>query len=159
MSYVDEVLLPDEQILYRTKKHYIVFLLPFAWTCATIFLMTISNPYTMKVAYVFGIIALLSWANQYLNYMVSEFAVTTKRILMREGFFIKHVNETRIATIANVNVDQTIFGQVLNFGIIIIKTYGGNDDPFMDIPKPFAFKRVLELQLDKATKPFPGNAG
>jgi uncharacterized membrane protein YdbT with pleckstrin-like domain len=149
MSYLDHNILPDEEILYRTRKHYILFLTPFLWTCATLFLFSQHNIYIDKAAYVFGIIAILAWLYQLLLYSVSEYAVTTKRILMREGFFVRHINETRIATISNVNIDQNIFGQILNYGTIIIKTYGGDDDPFMDIPKPFIFKRVLEIQLDK----------
>ncbi len=153
MSYLDHNILPDEQILYRTKKHYIIFLSPVVWTCAAIFLLSVDNTYVNKAAYLFGLIALLAWLNQLLIYSVSEYAVTTKRIIMREGFFVRHVNETRIATISNVNIDQNVFGQILNFGAIIIKTYGGDDDPFTDIPRPFVFKRILEMQLDKIASP------
>jgi uncharacterized membrane protein YdbT with pleckstrin-like domain len=156
MTYFEKSILPDEQILYRTKKHYIIFLNPFLWTCAAIFLFTLPNPFMLKISMVFGAIALFFWLVKLLDYSVSEYAVTTKRILMREGFFIRHINETRIATISNVNIDQNIFGQILNFGVIIIKTYGGDDDPFLDIPKPFLFKKVLETQLDKITsRPMP----
>ena len=149
MNYIDQNILPDEQILYRTKKHYIVFLQPVLWTCGALIFLLSGNPYIIKSGMVFGVIALCSWIFAYLNYSVSEFAVTNKRIIMCEGFFFKHTNETRINTIANLNIDQNLLAQILDYGTIIVKTYGGNDDPFMDIPKPMAFKRQLELQLDK----------
>ncbi len=152
MSYIDHNVLPDEQLLYRTKKHYIIFLNPFVWSCAATVLLTNSNEYVVKAGMVFGAIALFFWLGKLLDYFASEYAVTNKRILMREGFFVKHINETRIATISNVNIEQNLFGQLFGFGIIILKTYGGNDDPFTDIPKPFLFKRVLEMQLDRVTK-------
>lgn len=152
MSYLDHNILPGEQILYRTRKHFIIFLQPVLWTCAAVFLMCVDNPLVVKAGMVFGVIALFSWLAQFLTYSVSEYAVTTKRILMREGFFVKHTNETRIATISNVNIDQNVFGQLFNFGVIIIKTYGGDDDPFTDIPKPFIFKKVLEMQLDQVSQ-------
>ena len=151
MNYIDQNVLPDEKILYRTKKHIIVFLTPLLWTLAALFLSLNGSPYVFKAGLVFGGIALYSWAMTYLNYSVSEFAVTDKRIMMREGFFLKHTNETRISTISNVGVDQNIFGQMLNFGVIIIKTYGGDDDPFMDIDKPFEFKKFLQMQLEKVS--------
>lgn len=153
MSYIDNNTLPGEQILYRTKKHYIVFLQPLLWTLGAVILSLNGNPYVFKTGLVFTGIALFFWIVTFLNYSVSEFAVTNKRVMMREGFFIKHTNETRINTISNIGVDQNIFGQLLNYGVIIIKTYGGDDDPFMDIDNPFEFKKFLQAQLDKASMP------
>lgn len=149
MGYLQQSMLPDEQLLYHTKKHFIFFFQPFLWTCATLFLLSVDNPYVNKAAFVFGAISAFYWISKLLDYYVSEFYITNKRILMREGFFIRHINETRLATISNVNIDQNILGQILNYGTVIIKTFGGDDDPFMEIPKPFVFRKVLQMQLDK----------
>lgn len=152
MGYIDRTMLPDEKILYRTKKHYIVFLQPALWACGALFFLLNASPYVVKAGWVFAAIAFFSWLNAYVNYAVSEYAITNKRLIMCEGFFIKHTNDTRLATISNLNVDQTLFGQILNYGVLIIKTYGGDDDPFMDIPKPFEFKNCLQMQLDQVTE-------
>lgn len=151
-NYIDQNLLPDEKVLYRTKKHYIIFFQPAVWTLATIAILFYPHPFVSAIAALFAVIMLFSWGNAWLNYTVSEYAVTTNRILMREGFFQKHVNETRIATIANVNIIQGPLGQVLNFGTVVIKTYGGDDDPFVEIPKPTEFKKQLEIQLNQLQK-------
>ncbi len=152
MSYIDQSILPDEQILYRTKKHYIMFLPSALWTIGAIFLLLNSNPMVVKVSGLFAVIAAFYWIGAYLTYTVSEFAVTNKRILMREGFFLKHTNDTRLATISNVFVTQNPLGQILNYGVVVIKTYGGDEDPFRDIPLPFEFKKCLQIQLDKLVK-------
>jgi uncharacterized membrane protein YdbT with pleckstrin-like domain len=152
MSYIDQTILPDETILYRTKKHYIVFLQPALWSIGALILFFNASPYVMYSGTVFALIAAFFWIITFLNFSVSEFAITNKRIIMREGFFVKHTNETRLSTIANVGVDQSIFGQILGYGIVTIKTYGGDDDPFSDIPNPFVFKKQLQTQLDQITK-------
>jgi uncharacterized membrane protein YdbT with pleckstrin-like domain len=157
MSYIDDNILPDEKLLYRTRKHYVIFLQPALWTVAAVFFFVNSNDYIVKAGLVFAAIACVFWLTALLNYGFSEFAITDKRILMREGFFLKHINDTRMTTIANIEVNQNPLGQILNYGVLIIKTYGGSDDPFMDIPKPFEFKKVLQLQLDKLAPRTPND--
>lgn len=148
-SYLARTILPDERILYCTKKHYIIFLQPIIWTLATIAILVYPQQYIWVVAILFAFISVISWLNEWLQFAVSEYVVTTKRVLMREGFFLKHINDTRLSTIANVQVMQGVLGQLLNFGTIVIKSYGGMDDPFVEIANPNEFKIALEMQLNK----------
>ncbi|MHB1949233.1 MAG: PH domain-containing protein [Gammaproteobacteria bacterium] len=155
MSFLDQNLLPGEEIIYRTRKHYILFLVPVLLTIATFYFLLNQNPYVAKVAFLPAIAAIISWANQFLTYVTSEFAVTNKRIRMREGFFYRHTNETRLATIADVSVNQSLVGQMLNFGTIFINAFGGGEDPFTQIASPNEFQRQLQAQLDLITRQKP----
>ena len=158
MNYINKTMLPGEQVVYYTRKHYIIFLQPTLWTVGMLYLLYLSqtNAFLYYPTLVFGIIAFFSWMNGLLNYFFSEFTITNKRVIMREGFFVRHLTETRIATISNVNINQNPFGLMLNYGVVILKTYSGDDDPFTDIPKPFAFKRQLQIQLDNQSMPGAG---
>lgn len=153
MGYIDRNLLADETILYRTKKHLIIFLTPLIITGICVFFFYNSNPYVVKIAVIPAIAAAISWANQLLEYFTSEFAVTNKRILMKEGFFFRHSNDTRLPTIATVSVNQSLLGQILNYGTVVINTYGGGTDPFTEIDAPFGFQKTLQEQIDKLTMP------
>src|SRR5579883_1093863 len=89
MSYIDNNLLSDEKIMFRTRKHLIIFLYPAAWTIFSFyasFYMN-ANPILVKVALAPWIIALIFWAYVGVEYLASEYAVTNKRVMMREGFF------------------------------------------------------------------------
>jgi uncharacterized membrane protein YdbT with pleckstrin-like domain len=152
MSYMDNMLLPDEHILYRTKKHAIIFLSPILWTIITGFFFLNANSLIVDVAFLPGIIAILSWLNEGLTYITSEFAVTNKRVLMKEGFFFRHSNETRLTTVANVTVNQSLLAQILNYGTVFINTFGGDNDPFSQIQSPLLFKKAVQTQLDQMTK-------
>lgn len=147
MSFVNKNLLPNEKVLFRTKKHLIIFLYPLIWTIITCLFFLHPNP-IVHIAALFplGLVALF-WLNQFLIYYVSEFAITNIRIIMREGFFVRHVNDTRLNTIANVNVNQSLVGQALNYGTVIINSFGGGTDPFKEIAKPIAFQNQLQNQL------------
>jgi uncharacterized membrane protein YdbT with pleckstrin-like domain len=149
-NYIDKNLLPDEKILYRTKKHWIIFLMPFFLTLVTLFFLLNENPYLVKTAYLLAIVTILYWLNQFLLYVVSDFAITNKRVMMREGFFYRHTNETRLSTVANVGVNQSLLAQLLNYGTVFINTFGGETDSFTELDGPVEFqKRLQELLYEK----------
>lgn len=151
MGFLDQNLLPSEQIIYRTRKHFIIFTNPALLTLFTLFFALNDNPYVVKASIVVAAVALLSWLNQLLLYYTSEFAITNKRIRMREGFFFRHTNETRLATIADVSVSQSLVGQMLNYGTVVINAFGGGEDPFTQLARPNEFQRQLQMQLDQFT--------
>src|SRR5688572_13669165 len=105
---MQDSLLPDEQILFNTKKHYIIFLAPVLLTLMTLFFLINSNPYIVKMSILPAFAAAFSWANELLNYFFSDFNVTNKRVTLREGFFFKHTNEARLSTIVNITVNQSL---------------------------------------------------
>lgn len=154
-TFIPEIntqLLPEEIILYETKKHIILFITPVIWTLATLVFLMMSNEYITKITFVPAIIALCSWINELLNYYIAEFVITNKRILMREGFFFKHTNEMRLSAISNVTVNQSFLGQLLQYGTVIIYPFSGDKDPFLNISDPTIFQKKLQEQLDKLVK-------
>jgi uncharacterized membrane protein YdbT with pleckstrin-like domain len=153
MSYIDKNLLPDEKILFRTRKHFMVFFFPAAWVLFSVYAVTFmqSNPILIKLDWVPWLIALLLWSQVALDWVSSEFAVTNKRVMMREGFFTRHTNEMRISAISQVNVDQSLIGQMLNYGTVSINAFGAYD-AFSMVAHPFTFQKYVNEQLDKLTR-------
>jgi uncharacterized membrane protein YdbT with pleckstrin-like domain len=153
MSYIDRNLLPDERILFRTKKHFIIFLFPLAWTIFSLYATAYmqANPILVKLSWAPGAAALVFWAYAALEYVFSEYAVTNKRVMMREGFFNRHSNEMRLATISQVNVDQSLLGQMLNYGIVTLQAFGAAD-AYPVIARPNEFQKAVNQQLDTLTR-------
>ncbi len=158
MSYIDKNLLPDEKILFRTKKHIILFFYPLLCTIIIIYFAHLSKtvftifsglqslPFTVNG--ILGGIALIYWLYAWLEYRFSDFAVTNKRIMMREGFFYRHTREMRLNTISQVDVDQSLLGQLLDYGILSINAFGAYDS-FTLIAKPYAFQKCINEQIDR----------
>ncbi len=88
MSYIDRNLLPDERIMFRTKKHLAIFVFPVLVLILSAFAASFmsGNDILENVQWVPWVVTLLIWSAVGLNYYTSEFAVTNKRIMMREGF-------------------------------------------------------------------------
>ncbi len=152
MSSIEKNLLNDEQIIYRTKKHWIIFFAPGAWVVAAIFFALNPNPWVVKAALAPALAAVILGIGKWLEYMTSNFVITNKRVLMTEGFFTKHSNEVRLATVSNMNVNQSLLGQMLDYGTVVLSPFGGQDDIFTEIAKPFEFQKQAQSQLDKIVK-------
>lgn len=152
MGLFEKNLLPDEQIIYSTKKHIIIFFTPLIWAIAAGILVFNSEPIISKVGLLFGAFAAVTFVNQYLNYITSGFAITNKRIMMKEGFFIRHANDLRLSTVSNTTVNQSLLGQLLNYGMVVINPFGGSSDTFNDIAHPFEFQKQAQAQLDKISR-------
>ncbi|HLB41293.1 MAG TPA: PH domain-containing protein [Gammaproteobacteria bacterium] len=150
MTYIDKNLLTDERIIFRTKKHRIIFFLPIVWTIFSLYSSAYmqANPILIKVQWAPWLLALLFWGYVGLEYLTSEFAVTNKRIMMREGFFYRHMNETRLTTVSQVNIDQSLLGRVLNYGTVSINAFGAYDS-FSTVAHPVTFQKYVNEQLDK----------
>lgn len=153
MSYIDKNLLSDEKIIFRTKKHVIMFF----WPVVLLVFAIYSNVYMVhhivlnNLVWLPWVVVFLFFSYVGLDYLTSEFAVSNKRIMMREGFFTRHTNEMRLTAISQVNVDQSLLGQILNYGVISINAFGAFD-AFPLIAKPFEFQRHVNEQLDKAMR-------
>ena len=146
-NYISKNILPDEKILYRTKKHWIIFFNPLALTLVTLFFFLNSNPWVVKVSYIMSIVTLLCWLNQFLLYCASEFAITDKRVMMREGVFYRHTNETRLSAISNVGATQSLLAIACHYGTVFINTFGGETDAFTELDEPVVFQKKLQELL------------
>lgn len=150
MSYLDRNLIAGEQILFRTKKHLVIFFLPVLWVFVSCFLTyyMLQSPILAKLSFLPWVLAFIFFVYVFFEYFTSEFAVTNKRVMMREGFFYRHTTEMRLATISQVNVDQSLLGQLLNYGIVSVNAFGATD-AFTLIAKPHKFQKTVHEQLDK----------
>jgi len=153
MSYVEKSLLPDEKIVFRTGKHLIIFYAPLLWALMAIIFYFAHNPLVNKVAVVPAILMLVTGFNQWLIYITAEFAITNKRIILREGFFFRHMTELRLSTVSNMTVNQSLIGQMLDYGTIVVSPFGGTNDVFSEIAWPFEFQKAAQMQLDKVIHP------
>ncbi len=151
MRSIDSDLLAGEKVVFSTKKSYIIFAAP-------VFLLLFSfyagyymhaNPILVKVQWAPWLITLIYWVYIGLEYHTSRYVITNKRILMREGFFNRHATELRLATVSQVNVDQSFLGQLLDYGVVSINAFGVFD-AYTLIAKPLLFQKMVNEQTENA---------
>ena len=87
MSYIKAALLPEEQLLYYTKPHYIVI-------GRILVLIALSFLVSKWIANTWFsgwmlVIILVSFIGAIIDYSCSEYALTNKRVLMKMGVLSK----------------------------------------------------------------------
>jgi|SRR5271156_3061119 uncharacterized membrane protein YdbT with pleckstrin-like domain len=150
MSYVQRVLQPDETLVYSTTKHWSVYL-P-AVLCAIIALaLLIGSQFVpqeqstvatalLVAAGVVGLITLWYWLRGFIDRATTEFAVTNRRVIYKDGLLRRRTVEMNLAAVESVDVDQSILGRILGFGEVRVHGTGGSWEPYPLISDPLTFR-------------------
>jgi uncharacterized membrane protein YdbT with pleckstrin-like domain len=142
LGYVDSSLLPDEQIVYKATLHWTIF-----WQCWLIILIGIASLIFQPI--VGGLIifvGLLVGLRKFIEYKTSEFAVTTKRVIIKVGVFRRRTLELLLRQVEAISVDQTVLGRMLGFGSVTLTGTGGVREVFHNISSPLEFRRQIHSQ-------------
>ncbi|MBA2653702.1 MAG: PH domain-containing protein [Gammaproteobacteria bacterium] len=166
MSYIDETLVNDEEVLYRTKPHWIIFTPPLGWLFLAILILflaprypiantTVYNNYTLTdfLGIAVLLVALFSGLVAYITYLSSEYGITNRRILMKVGFISRTSLEILLQRVESIQVYQSVLGRIFDYGSIIVSGTGGSKDPFPNIPDPLVFRRYAQQQLEQINRP------
>ena len=145
MGYVESNLLPNEQITYRAKLHWIIFALP-----ALVFLIAIlvalgGGGWIAGSAV--GIIGLVLFLPPWIKSISSEFAITNKRVLIKVGLVRRHSLELLLQKVEGIGVDQGVLGRILGYGTITVSGVGGTKEAFRMISNPLDFRRQVQASL------------
>src|ERR1700712_2116892 len=62
--------------------------------------------------------------------MATRYVITTERLNIRTGILSKHVQQTNIDRVQNVNTEQTFFDRILRVGSVDFDTAGTDDSDF-----------------------------
>ncbi len=117
-KYVDSHLIKNEDVVFETRCHWVIFL-----TLRSLFTLTI---YPLLERY------------------LSEFVITNRRIIIKTGFIARSTFEMNLSKIESVNVDQSVSGRIFNYGSITIIGTGGTRETFNNIAHPLEFRKAFQ---------------
>lgn len=149
MGYIEDHIMPGEQIVYKAKLHWAMFIGPVVFTglfILTIMIALISDVdvCTSSVWLFFGFMALI---NALITYYTTEFAVTDKRVIAKTGLVRRHSLELLLTKVESVGVDQPILGRFLNYGTITVVGTGGTKEKFKNIVDPMELRSRVHTQI------------
>ena len=154
MVPIERFLAKGETLQVKTGPHWIVFLrsiviataiLVVATGLAIVAFESPSSRVSIYAALSAGTVAVAFavLASAILQRNSQMILVTDCRIVALNGVLHHTTSETRLASVQRVDLDQNIFGRLLNFGTITLHT--GNDDPM--VLKNIAFPLELHQAL------------
>jgi len=145
MSYIEKNLMEGENIIYRTKLHWIVFLWPIFWLVIAILFFS-GGDKMIAIGGFFSLVAIVTGVAAFITYSTSEFGVTNKRVIVKVGFIRRNTIEILLAKVEGIFVKQGILGRILGYGSIIVSGTGGTKDPFHKISNPLEFRKITQEQ-------------
>lgn len=141
MKYVNATLIKDEAINHEGKGHWFVYVRPTIYMLASVAYWLYNSYGTFAVIGIIGFMFSLYLFVTAIVYMVTtEMAVTNKRILVKTGWIKRKTIELNLNKVESVQVDQTIFGRIFNFGSVHINGSGLSSAKFKNIEDPLLFR-------------------
>lgn len=152
MNYVQKVLQPNEQVIYRAAIHWVVYLrsiILFVLGCATLgwfFFQPQPSGQTFFSGTIVGVGYVLLAASGYaflvalIERSCTELVITNLRVIAKLGFIRRRTWEINASKVEGVEVEQSILGRVLDYGMVTVKGTGGGIAPIRNIDDPVAFR-------------------
>ncbi len=130
MSYIQDSLSDGEEIVAIFRIHTIFWFRLIAF-CVLITAVTI------------GILSPLAiyWI---LKYRGIERGVTNKRVVSKRGIISRMTDEMKLSSIETVEIEQGVWGRILNFGTINITGRGESSMILKQLDEPLAVKKAIE---------------
>ena len=170
MSYLTNVVRPDEQVLAQGKLHWIIYYPAIAWLVIGVILLLrfygASEPGTLHVVrylvgqpvqiglgklhhagvWLFVLCAYLTFLHALIISMrklTTEIAVTDRRVIYKTGVIATHTDEMNMDKIESVLVDQTMMGGLLNYGTVDIRGTGEGLENLRYISSPISLRNAV----------------
>jgi uncharacterized membrane protein YdbT with pleckstrin-like domain len=148
MGYIENNLLDNEEIKYKTKNHWITFLqaiVVFGMGGLFHLLSAVDEGYWSVLGYLFQYFSLFYFLFALYRYITSEYGVTSQRVIVKQGFFFRDTFEILLNRVESFQVNQHLIGRILGYGDISVSGTGGDDKQiFKTIAKPFVMKSKVQ---------------
>ena len=149
--YIDDILQPDEKVLYSTNTHWIFFLPAIvAWIVAAAFFvasgMVVGETLMLvclSMAAIAAVFALYKTATAWFHRWTTETDVTNLRVVHKTGFIKRQTFEMSLDKVESVDVNQSILGRLLNYGNVSIFGVGEGNKTIDTIASPLEFRNHI----------------
>jgi uncharacterized membrane protein YdbT with pleckstrin-like domain len=149
MSYVQQVLQPDETVRFRTTLHWSIYLAAIiALGIGLAFLVwhyldQKANLLLLLGAIAFGVPGVVLALAAGLKRFGTEVAVTDRRVIYKTGLIHRHTVEINLDKVESVDVDQSVMGRLFGYGTVTIRGTGQAVEPLRDMADPLQFRSAI----------------
>jgi uncharacterized membrane protein YdbT with pleckstrin-like domain len=157
-----------EVALYQPKPHWMVLVKPFLALAGIVVALiarcvfypidTANFLLSLLAKTLDGIIiaSALGWVIFYIRkilvYMMVEYYLTNKRLILKRGVLFTHLVDMPIEKIESLHCLQGIGGYLFNYSTIAVSGMGGMQLCFKTVKKPYAVRRKIYDLIEKNRK-------
>ncbi len=164
MSYVAKHLIEGETIIYETRLHWIVLVVPlllcllFGLTGVALIVLSFRatgnstvESHSMAVAgAAFLVLALIFIVRGILRRNATEMTVTNKRVFVKVGLAARRTIELLLSRVESIGVEEDVTGRMFGYGTVIVHGTGGTPEVFKMIAHPLEFRTQVQQQIEKS---------
>ena len=185
MSYVESHLMIGERIIYQARLHSLALLGPIVSMAIGVLIIfstavfsrtlmgwvpqlaqlsagsgvnieRVVSMFLMLIGGVWALSAAVRLIRAITHMLSSEFAVTNRRVIVKTGFLQQATLELLLSKVESINIAQSMWGRMFNYGNIVLSGTGTTHKPLPMIADPLEFRRQIQRQItDKQTQPIP----
>jgi len=147
----------DEELLAELKPHWIFLFGPLftsigVWAAIIVILIVWANPpgWTNYPIVILALIPGLWLLGRYVRWRSYDVALTSTRILVRQGILGRDTVQLRLQRITEVNIRQELVERLLGTGSLVIDVQGEDDSMTLEyMRKPAVVQRVINSQINE----------
>ena len=150
MSYVDRQLGPGERVVFRTRLHPVIFGNALGFAAFVIFAATMIilhnelAPSTVRLVCLgAAAVAALGFVAPAVTWRTSEFALTDRRLVIKEGVFRAHTVELVNPKPDEIGVAPTFPGRLLGYATVHLPETDGTPRVFARVARADALRDAV----------------
>ncbi len=165
MGYVETLLAENEEIVVKTRQHWMVLaksmIINVVFVVLIVALALVTFSFGGLLATVLFIVPVAAFSRDYLQWWYEEYIITNRRVIQSEGVINKHVIDSALEKVNDVVLDQSFLGRMLDYGDIEILTASeGGVNRLHKISSPVRFKTEMLNQIEhRGMGEHPGSHG
>jgi membrane protein YdbS with pleckstrin-like domain len=155
MSYIDESLAPNEELLYRARFHWLhkagaYLTLALIAVIALASLTLVEGVPALIGAAAITVLGLVIFVAMMTPIWTTEIGVTNHRFIFKRGWLSRTTDELQLSSIEEVNLEQGAFGRLLDYGRLVLHGTGVNDIKLPPLADPVGLRRALQEGMGSA---------
>lgn len=173
MGRLDDVLNPEERLLFRTRLHWLpcspsslaVSLIGLAVLVALglfarepVARLFAAQPVAASIL-AFGLALVVVLPLVVVRFLVAthEFGVTDRRVIARMGWIGTRTVDLSVAKVESLVIEQGVWGRLFGYGDVKVVGTGGSAESFRGVKDPIGFRKAVNAASDRmGAKPGDG---
>ena len=150
MGYVEKNLMTDEEIVYKAKIHWMIYLSGLFLISLGIVAIAITAKEYAWIGALLILSGLIDLFKAFITKISTELVVTTKRVIAKFGFIKRTTMELNHSKVESFGVDQGVIQRILNAGNITVQGTGGGKTLIpTPIDEPLTFRTNAMEMIDR----------
>jgi uncharacterized membrane protein YdbT with pleckstrin-like domain len=169
LAYFDRAKQPDEQIVFRGRIHWMIYLPALFSAALGVALVLASSALGHALSKLLGdpelgptidkcgtiiftlfgalfvLKAFFSWAGAFYRRLTTEIFVTDKRVLIKRHLIARRTQEMNLSKVETVDVRQSIVERLLGAGFIAVIGTGGSWEPIGPVGSPVKLRNAIAV--------------